>query len=73
MDAVEQDVRFEWADFYQAFASQLLTGEIEERSWWRVFTALLLRLVVCHTYRTSPLMASPSFERHLSFHHYGLV
>lgn len=25
MDAVEQDVRFEWADFYQAFASQLLT------------------------------------------------
>ncbi|HCI5453494.1 TPA: AAA family ATPase [Enterobacter kobei] len=25
MDAVEQDVRFAWADFYQAFASQLLT------------------------------------------------
>lgn len=25
MDAVEQDVRFAWADFYQEFASQLLT------------------------------------------------
>ena len=59
MDAVEQDVRFAWADFYQTFASQLLTGEIEERSWWRAFTALLLRLAVCHTCKTSPLMALP--------------